>query len=90
MAEHEPDSLDDLEEDLEAALAKGKGPRIARAVLASFGGVPLAGGLFGAAAGAWSEAEQERLHRIFRAVAPAPDGGDGGDGEDPRRGAHAP
>src|SRR5574341_127543 len=65
MAESEPDNLDDLEEDLDEALAKGKGPMIARAALASLGGVPFAGGLFGAAAGAWSEAEQARFYRIF-------------------------
>lgn len=63
--ELEPDAFDDLDDDLEAALAKGKGPRIARAVLASFGGVPYAGGLLGAAAGTWSEFDQERLNRIF-------------------------
>ncbi|MEM7305040.1 MAG: hypothetical protein AAF682_00145 [Planctomycetota bacterium] len=62
----EPETdLDDLDDDLEEALAKGKGPKIARAVLATLGGVPYAGGLFGAAAGAWSEAEQDHVNRIF-------------------------
>lgn len=65
MVDAEPDNLDDLDDDLEAALAKGKGPKIARAVLASLGGIPGYGGLFGAAAGAWSEHDQERLNRIF-------------------------
>lgn len=58
-------TLDEIDDDLEQALAKGKGPMIARAVLASLGSLPYAGGLFGAAAGAWSEANQERMNRIF-------------------------
>ncbi len=62
---NESESLDDLDKDLEEALSKGRGPQFARAVLASLGSIPIAGGLFGAAAGAWSEEEQASLNKIF-------------------------
>ena len=47
--------------------SEGNIPKAARSGLQLIGGlVPFAGGLFSAAAGAWSEAEQERVNRFFR------------------------
>jgi len=46
------------------ALTKGYGPRVARFVLALLGGIPFAGGAFGGAAGAWSEAEQDHFNKV--------------------------
>jgi len=44
----------------------GSGPKIARGALQVIGGaVPFAGGVLSAAAGAWSENEQERVNRFF-------------------------
>jgi hypothetical protein len=51
--------------DVERALASGYGPKIARFVLACLGGIPFAGGVFGAAGGAWSEAEQSHFNKVF-------------------------
>jgi hypothetical protein len=46
---------------------EGKTPKIIRGALQVVGGaVPFAGGLFSAAAGAWSENEQERVNKFFR------------------------
>lgn len=45
----------------------GRGPKIVRGALQIIGGaVPFAGGLFSAAAGAWSENEQERVNNFFK------------------------
>lgn len=47
--------------------AEGKTPKIVRGALVIIGGaVPFAGGLFSAAAGAWSEHEQERVNEFFK------------------------
>jgi hypothetical protein len=51
--------------ELSEALSRGYGPRIARFALACLGGVPIAGGAFGGAAGAWSEAEQDHYNKVF-------------------------
>ena len=53
-------------EDFERALQTRRGAKIARFILGVLGGVPLAGGVFGATSGAWSEADQERAKKIFR------------------------
>lgn len=46
---------------------EGKGPKVARGALQVIGGVvPFAGGFFSAAAGAWSEHEQEKINEFFR------------------------
>jgi len=46
---------------------EGRTPKIVRGALQVIGGaVPFAGGLFSAAAGAWSENEQERVNKFFR------------------------
>ncbi len=50
---------------MKEALAQGYGPRVARFALACLGGVPVAGGVFGGAAGAWSEAEQTHYNKVF-------------------------
>jgi hypothetical protein len=53
-------------EEITTALSKGYGPRIARFALAVLGGaIPLAGGVFSAGAGAWSEAEQAHFNKVF-------------------------
>jgi hypothetical protein len=45
----------------------GPGPKWTRAGLQILGGlVPFAGGVFGAAAGAWSEHEQEKVNQFFK------------------------
>jgi hypothetical protein len=46
---------------------EGSAPKVVRGVLAVIGGaVPFAGGLFSAAAGAWSEHEQQRVNEFFK------------------------
>jgi hypothetical protein len=46
---------------------EGPVPKVIRASLQVVGGaVPFAGGLFSAAAGAWSEHEQEKANRFFK------------------------
>lgn len=46
---------------------EGKTPKIVRGALQVVGGaVPFAGGLFSAAAGAWSENEQEKVNNFFK------------------------
>ena len=45
---------------------EGNTPKVIRGVLQVIGGaVPFAGGLFSAAAGAWSENEQQRVNSFF-------------------------
>ncbi len=45
---------------------EGKGRKAGRGALQVVGGaVPFVGGLFSAVAGAWSEAEQEKVNRFF-------------------------
>ena len=51
--------------DVNQALEAGMGPKIARFALACLGGVPAVGGVFGAGAGAWSEAEQAYFNKIL-------------------------
>lgn len=47
--------------------SEGNTPKVIRGALQVIGGaVPFAGGLFSAAAGAWSENEQERVNRFFQ------------------------
>lgn len=62
-----PEDRDKLEEELDAALDRGMGPKIARFALACLSGIPIAGGVFGAAGGAWSEKEQSQFNKIFSA-----------------------
>ncbi len=45
---------------------EGKVPKIARVGLQIAGAVPVAGGIFSAIAGAWSEHEQEKVNSFFR------------------------
>jgi hypothetical protein len=46
---------------------EGSTPKVIRAGLQIIGGaVPFAGGLFSAAAGAWSENEQEKVNKFFK------------------------
>jgi hypothetical protein len=59
----EPKS-DALDEQMTQALTRGYGPKIARFVLAVLGGIPVAGGVFGGASGAWSEAEQDFFNKV--------------------------
>jgi hypothetical protein len=55
----------DVGKEITEALSHGYGPRIARFVLACMGGIPGAGGVFGAAGGAWAEAEQSHFNKVF-------------------------
>ncbi len=58
----------DIERELDRALNTGTGSLLARFALNCISGaVPFAGGVFGAAAGAWSESEQDRLNKAFHA-----------------------
>ena len=57
--------IEKFDKELSEAISRGYGPRIARFALACLGGVPLAGGVFGGAAGAWSEAEQSHYNKVF-------------------------
>jgi hypothetical protein len=60
------DERERLRRELEEALNSGKGSKIARAALTAVGGaIPFAGGIFSAAAGTWSEKEQERFNKLF-------------------------
>ncbi len=60
------DEKDDIRKELEEALKSGAGPKVARFALACLSGlIPVAGGAIGAGTGAWSEAEQDRLNKIF-------------------------
>lgn len=56
-----------LEQELNEALARGYGPRVARFALACLGAIPIAGGAFAGAGSAWSEADQEHFNKIFAA-----------------------
>jgi len=56
-----------MAEDDEKLPEEGKTPKIIRGALQVVGGaVPFAGGLFSAAAGAWSENEQEKVNNFFK------------------------
>jgi hypothetical protein len=56
--------MNDDEQDLPE---EGNTPKIVRGALAIIGGaVPFAGGLFSAAAGAWSEHEQQKVNEFFK------------------------
>ncbi len=60
------DEKGQLRKDMDKALEGGAGPAVSRFALACLGGaIPVVGGVFGAAAGAWSEAEQKRFNKIF-------------------------
>jgi hypothetical protein len=64
LSEPKDDEQNQLEQDLNKALTRGHGPRIARFVLALLSGIPAAGGVFSGAAGAWSENEQEFFNKV--------------------------
>src|ERR1700722_2029002 len=53
------------ENEVTDALSHGYGPRIARFALACLGAIPVAGGVFSGAGGAWSEAEQAHFNKVF-------------------------
>jgi hypothetical protein len=55
----------DFDKEITDALAHGYGSRMARFALACLGGIPVAGGVFGGASGAWSEAEQNHFNKVF-------------------------
>jgi len=58
---------DQVRKELEDSLNQGNGPKLARFALAILGGaIPLAGGIFSGAGGAWSEKENERFQRILK------------------------
>lgn len=56
-----------LRKDMDKALEGGAGPAVSRFALACLSGIPVAGGVFSGAAGAWSDAEQKRFNKIFSA-----------------------
>jgi hypothetical protein len=56
---------EDPKKEVTEALSHGYGSRIARFVLACLGGIPVIGGGFAGAGGAWSEAEQSHFNKVF-------------------------
>lgn len=58
-------SQKDLEKELENASHSGNLPSVVRFLLASLGGIPVVGGVFGAGAGTWSEAEQKHFNNLI-------------------------
>lgn len=51
--------------DLEEALNSGAGPKIARFALAGLSAIPIVGGAIGGVGGAWSEADQDYINKLF-------------------------
>ncbi len=60
------DSNEDLQGELEQALGKGAGSKLARFALSALGGIPVVGGVFGASADSWSEANQEWVNKVLK------------------------
>lgn len=60
-----PNEHDKVKAELDEALSRGYGPKVARFALACLGGIPAVGGAFAGAGGAWSEAEQAHFNNIF-------------------------
>ncbi len=58
---------DELRREMDEALKSGYGPKIARFALASLGAIPVVGGAIGGIGSAWSEADQDRINRIYAA-----------------------
>lgn len=54
-----------LRKEMDKALEGGAGPAVSRFALACLSGIPIAGGVFSATAGAWSGAEQKKFNKIF-------------------------
>lgn len=61
------DPAEQLKKQLNEALAKGNGPKVARFALACLGVIPGVGGAIAGVAGTWSEEEQAQFNRIFSA-----------------------
>lgn len=58
-------SDEEMRKDLPDIPRSGRGKKIARGALQALGAVPIAGGLFAAVAGAWSETEQEKVNSVL-------------------------
>jgi len=58
------DDPQQLNNEMDEALTRGYGPRVARFALALLSGAPFVGGAFSGAAGAWSEAEQDFFNKV--------------------------
>jgi hypothetical protein len=56
---------EELRRQMDEALKSGAGPKVARFALACLGAVPLLGGAIGGIGSAWSEADQDRMNKIF-------------------------
>ncbi len=54
-----------MDSQLDDVLKNGAGPKLARFALACLSALPLAGGAIGGIGGLWSEAEQDKLNKIF-------------------------
>ncbi len=59
------DNQEEIKNQLQKSAEFGNLPAILRFILSSLGGVPVVGGVFGATAGAWSEAEQKQLNNLL-------------------------
>lgn len=65
--DNERPDKDQVRKELEDALSRGNGPKLARFALAILSGaIPYVGGVIGGASGAWSENENERFQRILK------------------------
>ena len=60
-----PDNKENIKRQMEDALKSGHGPKVARYALACLSGIPAIGGVFSASSGAWAEAEQAKMNKIF-------------------------
>ena len=67
MGDNGREEAEKIQRELQEALSRGYGPRVARFALACLGGIPVVGGAFAGAGGAWSEADQEHFNRVFAA-----------------------
>jgi len=58
---------ENINSELQKVSQSGNLPAVVRFILASLGGIPVVGGVFGAGAGAWSEAEQKHFNNLLAA-----------------------
>ncbi len=61
------ENQENVNAELQKVSQSGNLPAIVRFILASLGGIPVVGGIFGAGAGAWSETEQKHLNNLLAA-----------------------
>ena len=65
------ENQENINAELQNVSQAGNLPAIVRFILASLGGIPVVGGVFGAGAGAWSETEQKHFNNLFSSLGQA-------------------